>query len=74
MITTARGALALSTLPLLTMVVGALLGAEAMTLRKSAGVLIAVLETFQRADGSVVIPEILRSYVGADVIAAGAPT
>lgn len=40
--TAARGALALSTLPLLTMVVGALLGAEAMTLRKSAGVLIAV--------------------------------
>jgi len=36
-------------------------------------VLIAVLETYQRADGSVLVPEVLRSYVGADVIAAGAP-
>jgi drug/metabolite transporter (DMT)-like permease len=40
--TTARGALALSTLPLWTMVVAALLGAEALTLRKTLGVLIAV--------------------------------
>jgi len=36
-------------------------------------VLIAVLETYQRADGSVVVPEVLRPYVGADVIAAGDP-
>jgi len=36
-------------------------------------VLIAVLETYQRADGSVVVPEVLRSYVGADVIAAQQP-
>jgi drug/metabolite transporter (DMT)-like permease len=41
--TAARGALALSTLPLLTMVVGAALGSEALTARKSAGVLIATL-------------------------------
>jgi drug/metabolite transporter (DMT)-like permease len=40
--TAARGALALSTLPLLTMVVAALAGVEAMTLRKSLGVLLAV--------------------------------
>jgi len=39
--TASRGALALSTLPLLTMAVGALLGVEALTRRKSAGVLIA---------------------------------
>jgi seryl-tRNA synthetase len=36
-------------------------------------VLIAVLETYQRADGSVTVPEVLRPYVGADAIAAGAP-
>jgi drug/metabolite transporter (DMT)-like permease len=41
--TAARGALALSTLPLLTMVVGAALGAEPLTARKTAGVLIAML-------------------------------
>ena len=40
--TAARGALALSALPLVTMVVAALLGAEALTLRKTTGVLIAV--------------------------------
>jgi drug/metabolite transporter (DMT)-like permease len=40
--TAARGALALSTLPLLTMVVGALLGSEALTARKSTGVLVAM--------------------------------
>jgi drug/metabolite transporter (DMT)-like permease len=39
--TAARGALALSTLPLLTMVVGAAIGSEALTVRKSTGVLIA---------------------------------
>src|SRR6476660_8187283 len=41
--TAARGALALSTLPLLTMVVGAALGSEALTVRKSLGVVIATL-------------------------------
>jgi len=40
--TAARGALALSTLPLWTMVVAALLGAEALTARKTLGVCIAV--------------------------------
>jgi drug/metabolite transporter (DMT)-like permease len=39
--TAARGALALSTLPLLTMVVAAALGVEPLTMRKTAGVLIA---------------------------------
>src|SRR5881397_2594377 len=37
-------------------------------------VMIAVLETYQRADGSVVVPEVLRPYVGIDAIARGAPT
>src|SRR5262245_28532775 len=37
-------------------------------------VLIAVLETYQRPDGSVTVPALLRPYVGADVIAAGNPT
>jgi len=41
--TAARGALALSTLPLLTMAVGAALGVEALTWRKTIGVLIAML-------------------------------
>jgi seryl-tRNA synthetase len=36
-------------------------------------VLIAVLETYQRADGSVRVPDVLRPYVGADVIAAQDP-
>jgi drug/metabolite transporter (DMT)-like permease len=40
--TAARGALALSTLPLWTMVVAALLGAEPLTARKTLGVVIAV--------------------------------
>jgi drug/metabolite transporter (DMT)-like permease len=40
--TAARGALALSTLPLLTMLVGAALGSEALTARKTVGVLIAM--------------------------------
>jgi drug/metabolite transporter (DMT)-like permease len=39
--TAARGALALSTLPLLTMVVAAALGVESLTVRKTAGVVIA---------------------------------
>jgi seryl-tRNA synthetase len=37
-------------------------------------VLIAVLETYQRADGSVVVPEVLRPFMATDVIAAGDPT
>ncbi len=41
--TAARGALALSTLPLLTMAVGAALGVEALTWRKTIGVMIAML-------------------------------
>ena len=41
--TAARGALALSTLPLLTMTVGAALGVEPLTLRKTAGVFIATM-------------------------------
>ncbi len=41
--TAARGALALSTLPLLTMVVGAALGSEALTVRKSRAWSIAML-------------------------------
>jgi drug/metabolite transporter (DMT)-like permease len=40
--TAARGALAMATLPLLTMVAGALLRVERLTLRKSLGVLIAI--------------------------------
>ena len=40
--TAARGALALSTLPLLTMLVGAVLGSEALTARKLLGVLVAM--------------------------------
>jgi drug/metabolite transporter (DMT)-like permease len=44
--TAARGSLALSTLPLQTMVVGALLGIEPLTARKSLGVCVAVLGVF----------------------------
>jgi drug/metabolite transporter (DMT)-like permease len=40
--TAARGALALSTMPLMTMLVAAMFGAERLTRRKSAGVLLAV--------------------------------
>ncbi|MCA6112337.1 DMT family transporter [Bradyrhizobium cenepequi] len=40
--TAARGALALSTLPLLTMAVGAALGSEQLTLRKTVGVLVTI--------------------------------
>jgi drug/metabolite transporter (DMT)-like permease len=43
MTTAARASLALATLPLSTMLVGALLGAEPLTLRKTIGVCIAVL-------------------------------
>src|SRR5262249_35124858 len=41
--TAARGSLALSALPLLTMAVGAALGSESLTLRKTAGVFVAIL-------------------------------
>ena len=44
--TAARASLALSTLPLQTMVVGALLGIEPLTMRKTLGVLIAMLGVF----------------------------
>ena len=44
--TAARASLALSTLPLQTMVVGALLGIEALTKRKTAGVCIAIVGVF----------------------------
>ena len=44
--TAARASLALSTLPLQTMIVGALLGVERLTMRKTAGVGIAVLGVF----------------------------
>ncbi len=40
--TSARGALALSTLPLLTLVAGAVLGVETLTIRKTTGVLVAM--------------------------------
>jgi drug/metabolite transporter (DMT)-like permease len=41
--TVARGTLALSTLPVMTMLAGALLGIEALTARKTVGVLVAML-------------------------------
>src|SRR4029077_12772375 len=44
--TAARASLALATLPLHTMVVGALLGVEAMTMRKTLGVCVAILGVF----------------------------
>ena len=44
--TAARASLALATLPLQTMVVGALLGAESLTLRKSVGVGVAIFGVF----------------------------
>ena len=31
-------------------------------------VMIAILETYQQADGSVVVPEVLRPYTGFEVI------
>jgi len=44
--TAARASLALSTLPLQTMVVGAVLGVEALTVRKTIGVCVAILGVF----------------------------
>jgi seryl-tRNA synthetase len=35
---------------------------------------IALLENFQRADGSVAVPEALRSYLGVDFIPGSAKT
>jgi drug/metabolite transporter (DMT)-like permease len=56
--TAARASLALSTLPLQTMVVGALLGIEKLTARKSLGVGIAVLGVFAAlASGLAAAPE-----------------
>ncbi|MDX2203021.1 MAG: DMT family transporter [Hyphomicrobiaceae bacterium] len=56
--TAARASLALSTLPLQTMVVGALLGIEPMTARKTAGVAIAMLGVFAAlASGLGAAPE-----------------
>ena len=56
--TAARASLALSTLPLQTMVVGALLGIEPLTMRKSLGVGIAVLGVFAAlASGLATAPE-----------------
>lgn len=43
--TAARGAMAMATLPLLTMLAGAALGVEALTLRKSIGVAVAIAGT-----------------------------
>lgn len=56
--TAARAALALSTLPLQTMAVGALLGIEPLTLRKTIGVGIAILGVFAAlASGLAAAPE-----------------
>jgi drug/metabolite transporter (DMT)-like permease len=56
--TAARASLALSTLPVQTMIVGALLGIEALTLRKSLGVAIAMLGVFAAlASGLAAAPE-----------------
>jgi seryl-tRNA synthetase len=38
------------------------------TVIASPRILIAILENYQNADGSVTVPEILRPYVGKDVI------
>src|SRR5262245_1987098 len=56
--TAARASLALSTLPVQTMIVGALLGIEPLTLRKSLGVAIAMLGVFAAlASGLASAPE-----------------
>jgi len=31
-------------------------------------VLIAIMENYQRADGSIAVPQVLRQYMGQDVI------
>jgi drug/metabolite transporter (DMT)-like permease len=56
--TAARASLALSTLPLQTMLVGALLGVESLTMRKFTGVVIAVLGVFAAlASGFAAAPD-----------------
>ena len=68
--TVSRGTLALSTLPLMTMVAGALLGLEALSLRKTIGVLIAVGGAFVAlASGLAAAP--VGAWRG-DLIMAGA--
>jgi drug/metabolite transporter (DMT)-like permease len=55
--TVARGTLALSTLPLMTMLVAALLGRESLSLRKSLGVLLAMAGvSFALASGLAAMP------------------
>jgi len=68
--TAARASLALSTLPLQTMIVGALLGMEAFTLRKFTGVLIAMLGVCAAlATGLATAPE--GAWRGELIMAAG---
>jgi seryl-tRNA synthetase len=38
------------------------------TVIASPRILIAILENYQQSDGSVIVPEVLRPYVGKDVI------
>jgi drug/metabolite transporter (DMT)-like permease len=68
--TVARGTLALSTLPVMTMLVGALLGVEVLTARKSIGVVIATCGV-----AAALASELARTVPGAwrgDLIMAGA--
>ena len=68
--TAARASLALSTLPLQTMIVGALLGMEAFTVRKFTGVLIAMLGVCAAlATGLATAPE--GAWRGELIMAAG---
>ena len=68
--TAARASLALSTLPLQTMIVGALLGMEAFTVRKLTGVLIAMLGVCAAlATGLATAPE--GAWRGELIMAAG---
>jgi drug/metabolite transporter (DMT)-like permease len=67
--TAARASLALATLPLQTMIVGALLGIERLTVRKSLGVAIAMLGVFAAlATGLAAAPH--RAWVGELIMAA----
>ena len=68
--TAARASLALCTLPLLTMVVGAVVGREALTARKSLGVILAVAgATAALASGLADAPQ--RAWIG-ELIMVGA--
>ena len=68
--TAARASLALCTLPLLTMVVGAVVGREALTMRKSLGVAVAVAgATAALASGLAEAPQ--RAWIG-ELIMVGA--